>query len=316
MNIKRKEVLTFFICLIFVLGSFSSSASVMFKPQSSNTHVFKNIFGHCDDLHIKYNKVIIDESVEIVEQGGAVYYQYEIVDGYVLSIWGFFPPGSSLEITVQSDESGVLFPVIYQWTIGGAPASPEIPVDFNKWPFYKGDGHFEFARAVSKPPQDVKVYLILAKNIVGGIDGVKIVISKAPGGGSVIRFSGKVNDVYEPACLGYIIDPPGEIFDETLELEYNVEFKGLFGIKAIISNIGQSVESLNWSMDMSGLILIGKHSEGVIDSFPSGATKEIGPKFVFGLGPSIITVFMNDMTINASCFVFGPLILGIKQPPT
>lgn len=316
MNIKRKEIISFFICLILVVCSFSSSASVMLNPQSSNTHVFKNIFGHCDDLHIKYNKVIIDESVEIVEYGGAVYYNYEIEDGYVLSIWGFFPPGSSLEITVKSDESGVLFPVIYQWTIGGVPASPEIPVIFKKWPFYKDDGHFEIVSTISKPPEEVNVYVILALNIEGGIDGVEIIISEAPGGGSKIRLVGKVNDIFEPAYLGYIIDPPGEIYDETFELEYNVEFKGLFGIKAIISNIGQSVENLNWSMDMSGLILLGKHSEGVIDSFPSGTTEEIGPKFVFGLGPSIITVFINDMTINASCFVFGPLILGIKQPPT
>lgn len=314
MNIKRNEVLSIFVCLIFVVGCFSSSASVILSPQSTNTHVFRNIFGHCDDLHIKYNKVIIDESVEIDEHDGAVYYQYEIEDGYVLSIWGFFPPGSSLEITVKSEESGVLFPVIYQWTIGGVPASPDVPVAYPKKPYY-WDGYAVHITKVNKPIENVTVYITRTSNIQGGISGISVILSKSPDGGTIISFVGKVENTNKRASISYIIDPPGVIIDETLQLDYNVEFKGVLGVKVTVMNVGDTVENLNWSVDMSGLVFLGGHSEGVIDSFPTNATEEIGPKFVFGFGHSIITAWIGDMSINASCFVLGPFVLGIKQPP-
>ena len=94
-----------------------------------------------------------------------------------------------------------------------------------------------------------------------------------------------------------------------------MEFKGIFGVTVSVMNVGESVENLNWSVDMSGFVFLGKHSEGVISSFPSGTTKEFGPKFVLGFGPSVITAKIEEMSINASCFVLGWLILGIKQPP-
>jgi len=94
-----------------------------------------------------------------------------------------------------------------------------------------------------------------------------------------------------------------------------VEFKGLIGVSVSVLNVGETVENLVWSIDLSGLIILGKHTEGVISSFPEDATEVLRTGFVFGFGPSIITATIGDSSINASCFVLGPLILSINQPP-
>ncbi len=303
------------VCLIFFIGSFSTSASVTLNSGSTNTHVFINVFGHCDDLHIKYNKVISSGSVDIDEYGGAIVFEYEVIEeGYLLLIIGFFPQGSSLEITVQSDEPGVLFPVTYVWTIGGVPASPDIPVMFLQKPFYGKDGYFRNDKWVDKPIDLVEVWVTRAQNIIGGKDGVGVVLTEFEGG-TIVTFYGKVEDIYEKAYFGYFIDPPGLVFDEIIELNYNVEFKGLIGVSLSVLNVGETVENLDWSIDLSGLVLIGKHKEGVISSFPADTTEVLRTGLVFGFGQSIITAHIGDSSINASCFILGPLILSINQPP-
>ena len=67
---------------------------------------------------------------------------------------------------------------------------------------------------------------------------------------------------------------------------------------------------------MSGLVFIGKHTEGVISSFPTNTTEVLKSGLVFGFGPSIITANIGDSSINASCFILGPLVLNIQQPPS
>lgn len=315
MNIKRKEILSIFVCFIFVVGCFSTSASVTSQKGSTNTHTFINVFGHCDDLHIKYNKVLTEGSAEIVEYEGAMVFFFEIIDGYSLSLEGLFPQGSSLEITVQSEEEGVLFPVTYYWTLGGVPASPDIPVRFLQKPFYGKDGFFRNAVWVDKPIDDVRVWVTRAQNIKGGKDGVGVLLTEAEGG-TIVTFYGWVEDIYEKAYFWRFIDPPGAVFDEIIELNYNVEFKGFIGVSVSVLNLGETIENLEWSIDLSGFVLIGKHSEGVINSFPEDSTEVLQTGFVFGFGPSIITANIGDSSINASCFILGPLILNIQQPPS
>jgi hypothetical protein len=317
LNIKRKEILSILVCIIFVLGCFSTSASVTIGKGSTNTHRFINVFGHCDDLHIKYNKVITSETVDIDGYEGAIVFEYEVIEeGYMLLIVGLFPQGSSLEITVQSDEPGVLFPVSYVWTIGGVPASPDIPVRHLPKPFYgrPGNGNFKIEKFVDKPIAFVQVWVTKAKNILGGKDGVTVTLTEQ-NGGTLITFSGVVNSIFGRGYIKCFIDPPGVVFDEIYELNYNVEFKGLIGTSVSILNVGETVENLDWSIDLSGLVFMGKHTEGTINSFPTNSTEVLRTGLVFGFGPSIITANIGDSSINASCFILGPLILGIKQPP-
>ena len=315
MQIKRKEVFTILVCLLFFIGSYSTSASIITNKGSSNTHTFINIFGRCDDLHIKYNKAINSETVDIDTFGGSIVFEYEVIDGYVLFIIGEFPQGSKLEITVESEEDGFLFPVTYYWTIQGAPASPEIPVLFFKRPFYGNDGYFEFEKIVNKPIEDITIWITRTENIIGGIAGIEIAFSER-NGETIITFKGVVDDIFKQAKLWYFIDPPGVVFDEIAELNYNVEFKGLIGVSASILNVGETVENLDWSIDLSGFVIIGKHSEGVIGSLPKDAIEVIRSGLVFGFGPSIITATIGDSTINASCLILGPLFLNIQQPPS
>jgi hypothetical protein len=315
LKIKRKEILSIFVCIIFILGCFSTTASVISRKGSTNTHTFINVFGHCDDLHIKYNKPINFESIEIDEYDGAFVFEYEVIEeGYTLLVIGLFPHVSSLEITVQSDEPGVLFPVSYVWTIGGVPASPDIPVKHLPKPFYGSPdgGYFNIEKLVDKPLPFVQVWITKAHNILGGKDGITVTLTEH-NGGTKITFSG----LAYPNSWAYFncfIDPPGTVFDEIYELNYNVEFSGLIGASVSVLNVGETVENLDWSIDLSGLVLIGKHTEGTINSFPTDATEVLKTGLVFGFGPSIITATIGDGSINASCFILGPLILNIQQP--
>jgi hypothetical protein len=315
LNIRRKEILSIFVCFIFIIGCFSTSASVTIEKGSTNTHTFLNVFGHCDDLHIKYNKVLTQDSVEIVENEGALVFEFEIIEGYELYLLGLFPQGSSLDITVQSEEDGVLFPVSYYWTVGGVPASPDIPVKFLHKPLYRKDGFFRLDEFVDKPIDDVKVWVTRTQNVKGGKDGVGVLVTEYEGG-TIITYYGYAEDRYDWAKFWVIVDPPGFVIDEIIELNYYVEFKGLIGVSVSILNVGETVENLDWSIDLSGLVLIGKHTEGTINSFPTDATEVLKTGLVFGFGPSLITATIGDGSINASCFLLGPLVLNIQQPPS
>ena len=315
MDIKRKGIFSVIVCFIFVLGCFSTLASITTDKGSTNTHVFLNIFGHCDDLHIKYNKFLTEGSIDIVEYEGAMVFEYEIIEGYELYLGGLFPQGSSLEITVQSQEDGVLFPVTYYWTVGGVPASPDIPVKFLHKPFYRKDGFFRLDEFVDKPIDDVRVEVTRTQNVKGGKDGIGVLVSEYEGG-TIITYYGYAEDIYDKAKFWVIVDPPGIIIDEIIELKYNVEFKGLFGVSVSVLNVGETIENLYWSIDLSGLLLIGKHTEGTINSFPTNATEVLKTGLVFGFGPSIVTATIGDGSINASCFILGPLVLNIQQPPS
>jgi len=87
---------------------------------------------------------------------------------------------------------------------------------------------------------------------------------------------------------------------------------GGFGVKATIANIGSlPATNVDWSVDLSGLVFIGGHSEGTIDEIAPGESVEVGPSFVFGIGPTTITVNAGGVTATAKGFILGPLVLGI-----
>ena len=88
---------------------------------------------------------------------------------------------------------------------------------------------------------------------------------------------------------------------------------GGFGVKANICNEGtEAAENLAWSVDLSGLIFVGKHAEGTIDVLNPGECQNVGPGLVFGFGPTTITVNAGGTTATAKGFVLGPLVLGVS----
>jgi len=93
----------------------------------------------------------------------------------------------------------------------------------------------------------------------------------------------------------------------------DVSISGGFGVKATISNSGTvAAENLAWSVDLSGLVFLGKHSEGTIASLEPGASQTVGPGLVFGIGPTTITVTAGGATATAKGFVLGPMVLGVS----
>jgi len=92
-----------------------------------------------------------------------------------------------------------------------------------------------------------------------------------------------------------------------------IGISGGFGVKATISNEGtEAAENLAWSVDLSGLVFIGKHAEGTIDTLNPGESVTVGPGLVFGIGPTTITVNAGGVTKTAKGFVLGPLVLGVS----
>jgi len=89
---------------------------------------------------------------------------------------------------------------------------------------------------------------------------------------------------------------------------------GGFGVTATISNIGNApAENVEWSIDLEGgLILLGKHKEGVIPSLAPGASTTVKTGFILGIGKTTASVAADGTTAQASGFVLGPFVLGMK----
>ena len=94
------------------------------------------------------------------------------------------------------------------------------------------------------------------------------------------------------------------------------EISGGIGVTAIITNMGtEEVTDATWSIYFcSGLVFIGGLTEGTIN-VPANGETTISSGLVFGLGPGSITVTAGDAAKIVSCFVLGPLILGIGPYP-
>jgi hypothetical protein len=92
----------------------------------------------------------------------------------------------------------------------------------------------------------------------------------------------------------------------------NIELTGGFGVAATVSNDGsESAENLAWTVDLSGLVFLGSHTEGTIATLAPGASETVGPSLVLGIGPTTIDVVAGGASKSASGFVLGPLVLGL-----
>ena len=92
-----------------------------------------------------------------------------------------------------------------------------------------------------------------------------------------------------------------------------VSISGGFGVKANVCNEGtEAAQNVPWSVDLTGLVFLGKHAEGTIDTLNPGDCTTVGPGLVFGFGPTTITATVGGKTATASGFVLGPLVLGVS----
>ena len=93
----------------------------------------------------------------------------------------------------------------------------------------------------------------------------------------------------------------------------NVEsISGGMGITATVTNTGSDDASgVSWSIDISGLVFLGGHTEGTID-LPAGGETTVSSGLVLGIGPGTIDVTVGGASKTASCFILGPLILGVS----
>jgi hypothetical protein len=105
-----------------------------------------------------------------------------------------------------------------------------------------------------------------------------------------------------------------DIFFESVGLApiLNIErISGGLGIGFTISNVGNApAENVSWKVELEGIVLIGKHAEGVESFIPAGGKKTVRV-LVVGLGPLTITVRVDGVTKTAKGFLLGPFVLGV-----
>ena len=93
----------------------------------------------------------------------------------------------------------------------------------------------------------------------------------------------------------------------------DIAISGGFGVKATISNIGTGDASdVQWSIDITGGIVLKGHAEGTIASLPAGSSTTVSSGLVLGIGPVTITVTADGASKTASGFMLGPFILGLS----
>ncbi|KAA0003384.1 MAG: hypothetical protein FE048_01625 [Thermoplasmata archaeon] len=114
------------------------------------------------------------------------------------------------------------------------------------------------------------------------------------------------DSIYQLAAIWEMADRTYNNQWYTLEIK---NIRGGFGISAIVKNIGrEDILDAQWSIDVSGLVFIGSHTEGTT-SIPAGGEGTIKSGFILGIGPATVTINVGGTTKTASCFVLGSLVL-------
>ena len=91
--------------------------------------------------------------------------------------------------------------------------------------------------------------------------------------------------------------------------EIQIEILGGFGITIVVKNFGEEdLSEIVWSIELNGMIFIGKTSEGTIAILPAGSETIIN-SLVFGIGPGIIIVTVGDVSKIAELLIMGPFVI-------
>jgi PKD repeat protein len=86
-----------------------------------------------------------------------------------------------------------------------------------------------------------------------------------------------------------------------------IKVNGGFGIKATIK---AGDNSIDWSIKIDGIVLIGGNADGVI---PSGTTDTVNIPFSFGFGAVDITITAGSQQKTYSALALGPFFLNIQE---
>jgi len=86
---------------------------------------------------------------------------------------------------------------------------------------------------------------------------------------------------------------------------------GGFGVTATVNNKGAGpATNVNWSISLTGgLILLGRHTTGMLSTIPPGFSPEIQSGFILGIGSISITVAVGGVEKTAQGFLIGPFVL-------
>ena len=96
----------------------------------------------------------------------------------------------------------------------------------------------------------------------------------------------------------------------TEPLEIQVEISGGYGITATVRNTGDSdLSNLEWSIDISGLVLLQQNHEGVISSLAAGSETSFSSGLVIGIGPGNLKVIVGDLEKKSEIFMIGPFFI-------
>jgi hypothetical protein len=90
---------------------------------------------------------------------------------------------------------------------------------------------------------------------------------------------------------------------------------GVFGVSAFIKNTGTgAATNVPWWINISGgIILSGRNFSGTIPELAVNASKTIKSSGLWGIGSIAISVQVGDVSKQATAFLLGPLVLGVKQ---
>jgi hypothetical protein len=89
---------------------------------------------------------------------------------------------------------------------------------------------------------------------------------------------------------------------------------GGFGITATVSNIGAGVATnVHWNITLtSGLVLLGRHTSGVLNVIQPGFNPKVHTGFIFGIGSVSVTVDASTAEKTVRAFLLGPVVLMKK----
>ena len=91
-----------------------------------------------------------------------------------------------------------------------------------------------------------------------------------------------------------------------------IGLSGGFGLTVHVENNGQeAAKNVNYDIELSGLVFMGKSTTGTIDELAPGTSQDI-KVLAIGIGPVTASVTVGGASATAKGFLLGPLLLGLK----
>ena len=90
-----------------------------------------------------------------------------------------------------------------------------------------------------------------------------------------------------------------------------IGLSGGFGLTVHVENNGQeAAKNVNYDIELSGLVFMGKSTTGTIDELAPGTSQDI-KVLAIGIGPVTASVTVGGASATAKGFLLGPLLLGL-----